>query len=485
MNCPQCQAANGPDSVFCGNCGVRLAPASPSGQAPPNTPSGWDAPAGYAPAGYAQGGYGAPGAASPTVYGAAIKPPPPPTGPPGHGAPVGQAPAGWGTPPGGQAPVGWGTPPVGQAPVGWGAPPDAQETTRFAPPAGQAPVGWGAPPDAQETTRFASSVGQAPVGWGAPPVGQEPTRFASPGGQAPGGYAPPGIQEPNVYGTPGGYGTPGNQEPTSYGTPPGGQAPGGYGAPGGQAPAGWGTPPGGQAPGGYSTSPGQAPGGYGTPPGGQSPGGWGTPPGGQGPGGYGAPGGQGPGGFPPGQYQPGQVGGFSQRSADRPGAQPIGFNLNRLTTADRIVAGGTLITMIALFLPWYSGTYSAGGLTSHGTVSGTGTHGWLWIEFLLALALLAYLAARAAWERLPFNLPVSHELLLIAVTGLQFLLILIGFFVKPPTNGLAGFSVSWAFGSILALLAAIVAATPVIYPAARTYLDSRKSTGGGSTPPQY
>jgi hypothetical protein len=160
----------------------------------------------------------------------------------------------------------------------------------------------------------------------------------------------------------------------------------------------------------------------------------------------------------------------------------VNFDLNRLTTVDRVVAVATLVTMISLWLPWYSGKYSALGVTSTGSVSGTGVHGWLWLEFIVALALLAYLAARAAWDRLPFSLPVADATVLMVGTGLQFLLILIGFFALPSTNGVQGFSVSWDFGSFLALLASIVAAGPVIYPAVKSYLDSRKAAGGA---PRY
>lgn len=172
------------------------------------------------------------------------------------------------------------------------------------------------------------------------------------------------------------------------------------------------------------------------------------------------------------QYQPGQAGPFMQRSSTLP---PANFDLSRLTTVDRIVAGATLVTMISLWLPWFSASFSGLGATTTGSISGTGYHGWLWLEFILALALLAYFAARAAWDQLPFRLPVSDEWLLIGGTGLQFLLILIGFLAMPPTDGLQGYSVSWDFGAFLALIASLVAAGPVIYPAVKTYLDSRKA----------
>jgi len=186
--------------------------------------------------------------------------------------------------------------------------------------------------------------------------------------------------------------------------------------------------------------------------------------------GYGAPAGYDTPAAP--QYQPGKSGPFVQRSAALP---PANFDLSRLTTTDRIIASATLVTMISLWLPWYSGKYSLLGITSTASVSGTREHGWLWLEFILALVLLAYFVARAAWEQLPFRLPATHERLLIAATGLQFLLILIGFIALPSTDGLQGFSVSWDFGAFLALIASIVAAGPVVYPMVRSYLDSRNA----------
>jgi hypothetical protein len=245
-------------------------------------------------------------------------------------------------------------------------------------------------------------------------------------------------------GTPPGYGAPGSQ--AGYGTQ------GGYGAPGG--PAGYGAPAGSDAPPGYVPP---APG-YGPPASG-----------------YGAPGAQPPAGYPQGQYQPGQSGPRVQRSSSMP---PVNFDLNRLTTVDKVVGVATLITMISLWLPWFSASYSALGITSSGSISGTGVHGWLWLEFIVALVLLAYLAAKAAWDPLPFRLPITHELLLTGGTGLQFLLILIGFFAVPSTGGVQGVSVSWDFGAILALIASIAAAGPVIYPAVRSYLDRRNATSG-------
>jgi hypothetical protein len=212
------------------------------------------------------------------------------------------------------------------------------------------------------------------------------------------------------------------------------------------------------------------------PAGSAEPGGPSAPPSYGGPTGYPPAGGQPP--FPPGQppfqpgqYQPGTSGGFTQRS-NIPAAN---FDLSRLTTVDKVVAVASFITMISIWMPWFTVSYTLLGHTDSASASGTGVHGWLWLEFIVALALIAYLAARAAWAQLPFSLPLSHEVLLIAATGLQFLLVLIGFVAVPSTDGLAGFSVGWGFGAFLALIASIVAAGPVIYPAVKSYLDSRNA----------
>jgi Double zinc ribbon len=224
--------------------------------------------------------------------------------------------------------------------------------------------------------------------------------------------------------------------------------------------------------GGYLPPPGQGtPVGYGPSGGSDTPGGYGPPSG------YGqnAPAGQYPPAQPPasgypqggGQYQPQRSGG---------GVGPFQFDLKRLTRVDQIVGAASLITLISLFLPWFSATVSASafGVSESATESGTDAHGWLWLVFVIDLLIIAYLVMRAGWEQSPLRLPIAHAPLLIVATGLQLLLVLIAFFDMPSNDGISGVSIGWSWGAFIALIAALAAAGPVIWPAAQSYMQSRQ-----------
>jgi hypothetical protein len=182
------------------------------------------------------------------------------------------------------------------------------------------------------------------------------------------------------------------------------------------------------------------------------------------------PAGQQPTGYPQGgdQYQP------QQRPAGT--VAPFQFDFKRLTRVDQVVGGASLIAAISIFLPWFSVTVSSSvlGVSESATGSGTDAHGWLWLVFVLDLFILAYLVLRAGWETMPFKLPIAHAPLLIIATGLQLLLVLIAFFVVPSNEGIPGVSVGWAWGAFVGLIAALAAAGPVIWPAAQSFMQSRK-----------
>jgi hypothetical protein len=170
-------------------------------------------------------------------------------------------------------------------------------------------------------------------------------------------------------------------------------------------------------------------------------------------------------GAPPGQYpssaptSPYSPGSHAPRTRQ---AQSFHLDLRRLSRVDQTVGGASLVVLISLFLPWYGFT----ALGSSFTISGTSTHGYLVIDVILAVVLIAYLVLQSGWDKFPVNIPVAHGPLLLIGTGLQFLLVLIGFLDVP--NGL-----SWEIGAYVGLIAAAIAAGPVIAPAIRTWQASR------------
>ena len=84
-----------------------------------------------------------------------------------------------------------------------------------------------------------------------------------------------------------------------------------------------------------------------------------------------------------------------------------------------------------------------------------------------ALLINGYLLLRSGWAEFPVRLPIAHEMLLLAGTGVQFLLVLIGFLDLP----LAG--LGREIGAYLALLASAAAVIPVARPVLHSWPGRR------------
>jgi hypothetical protein len=172
----------------------------------------------------------------------------------------------------------------------------------------------------------------------------------------------------------------------------------------------------------------------------------------------------GPGGWP---QQPGMPG--------APAPASFNFDAGRWTRAQQITGGASLLLLISLFLPWFTASISTKGLglgagiSDSVSVSGTGGHGYLWIVFLISLAILAFLVVQAGFARFPVSLPVTPERLLLGLTGLNLLLVLLAFLIKPGTGDTGGIAVSvgWGFGAFVGLICAIAAFVPLVLPMAR------------------
>ena len=148
----------------------------------------------------------------------------------------------------------------------------------------------------------------------------------------------------------------------------------------------------------------------------------------------------------------------NSRDVPAPGVTTAGFRLDaeRWSGADKVVGTATLVLFVSLFLPWFSyGGQSVNGLW----------HGFEYLTLIVALAIMAYLIARAAVSSLRLHLAVRHDVLLLAGTGINLLLVLIGFLARP--SGSAFFitvTANWDFGAFFSLIAAITAAAAAARP---------------------
>ena len=138
-----------------------------------------------------------------------------------------------------------------------------------------------------------------------------------------------------------------------------------------------------------------------------------------------------------------------------PGPAPAAATTFRLNVrpwarADMVIGGATLVLFVSLFLPWFQ--YA--GLTANGLF-----HGYEYITLILALIISAYLVLRSGYESLPFDTVLSHDTLLMIGTGINLLLVFIGFLSRPVGHFFTvTYTVSWDFGAFFSLIAAVIAA---------------------------
>ena len=151
------------------------------------------------------------------------------------------------------------------------------------------------------------------------------------------------------------------------------------------------------------------------------------------------------------QYIPSAASGQHGPPVSAP-AREFRLDLRRLSRADQAAGGASLVVLISLFLPWFGFS----GFGARFSVSGTTAHGYLVLAVITALLIPGYLLLRSGWGEFPFPLTVAHETALLAVTGLQFLLVLAGF-VDVPLAGLG-----WEGGAYLALAAAALAVASAV-----------------------
>lgn len=121
-----------------------------------------------------------------------------------------------------------------------------------------------------------------------------------------------------------------------------------------------------------------------------------------------------------------------------------------LSAKDRVVGPATLVLLVSFWLPWYS----VGPLS----VDGISVHGWLFIAVLNSIVLVLYVLITAfGVGDLAEQGRMSKEQLLALLAGVNVALVLLGLLFKPT-------GLSWSWGALLALAAAIVAFLPYGLP---------------------
>jgi hypothetical protein len=178
------------------------------------------------------------------------------------------------------------------------------------------------------------------------------------------------------------------------------------------------------------------------------------PPAGSTPGGPGfTPGAPGPTPGPPG-FTPGTPG---PAAGPKPPPASFSFDVKRWSQAEGITFIATLILFVSLFLPWFTYNFGLGSVSVDGL-----WHGWMYLVLLLCLAIMADLVIRAGFSEAPFTLPVADEQLLLIATCVNAVLSILAFLLKPGGIGFSG--IGWGLGAFLGLIAAIVAAAPMLAP---------------------
>jgi len=139
-------------------------------------------------------------------------------------------------------------------------------------------------------------------------------------------------------------------------------------------------------------------------------------------------------------------------------ASSFSFDMKRWTQVERITAIASLVLLISLFLPWFTYKFTYGSVSVDGL-----WHGWMYIVFILCVAIVVNLVAKAGFREMPYKLPLPEAQLLLYATGINLVLSVVSFFDKPGGIGFSG--IGWGFGSFIGIIAAIVAAFPTIVPA--------------------
>lgn len=140
------------------------------------------------------------------------------------------------------------------------------------------------------------------------------------------------------------------------------------------------------------------------------------------------------------------------------------FDVKRWSREEQISGIATIVLFLSLFLPWYTYNFGLGSISADGL-----WHGWMYLVLLICIAIVAFLVLRAGFAEMPVKLPLTDEQVLLIATGVNAVLTLLAFLLKPGGVGFNG--VGWGFGAFVGVAAAVIAVVPIALPV----INSRNS----------
>lgn len=157
------------------------------------------------------------------------------------------------------------------------------------------------------------------------------------------------------------------------------------------------------------------------------------------------------------------------------------MDFSKLTTSDKVIAGGAIVLFIASFLPWFEVSIS-GGFGFGGSATGNGWDvGFLWagVPVILGLVMLAQVAIErfAPDTQLP-DLPATWGQIHLGAGAIAALLVVLKLLIGEDDEGIPGIEISRQFGLFLATLAAIALAV-----GGYLKFQEEKAGGGASSGP--
>lgn len=145
------------------------------------------------------------------------------------------------------------------------------------------------------------------------------------------------------------------------------------------------------------------------------------------------------------------------------------FSPSRWSHSDLVIAIAALVLAVSVFVPWFKAVVTISGsavtgflINPPGNRTGIGAHEFLWLVFALAMLQFVILALRYIPGRRALKMPGYRQVLVVA-SGLSLVAVLVAFAFRPSPwygrNPLApefSVSVSWNYGALIGLGAAIV-----------------------------